>query len=88
MATPKTDRKPGAAGRHKAARPIQSRQVGKRAPQSKRVKHEPPMPTRDEAPMATRRPVNIADEPLLTRSDRPRDADSLSDDDGFGGGER
>jgi hypothetical protein len=80
MATSKTDRKPGAAGRHKAARPIQSRQVGKRAPQSRRAA--------DEAPMARRRPVNIDDEPVLTRSDRPQDADSLSDGEGFGGSER
>jgi len=80
MATSKTDRKPGATGHHKAARPIQSRQVGKRAPQSRRAANE--------APMTTRRPVNIEDEPLLTRSDRSRGEDPLSDDEGFGGGER
>lgn len=76
----KTAHKPGAAGRHKAARPIHSRQVGKRAPQAKRAQ--------DEAPPATRRPVNIGDDPLLTRSDRPRDSDSLPDHEGFGGHER
>ena len=77
MTTSKTDRKAGAPGRHKAARPIQSRQVGKRPPESR---HGP-----NESPMATRRPVNIQDEPLIMRSDGRRDSDSFSDDDSFGG---
>jgi len=79
MATSKTERKPGTAERSKAARPVQSRQVGKRPP-------EPPR-AQGGAPMTTRRPVHIEDEPLLIRSDRPR-SDAFSDDDGFGGSER
>ena len=78
MTTSKTDRKAGAPGRHKAARPIQSRQVGNRAPEARR----------GESTTATRRPVNIAEEPLIMRSDGRRDSDSFSDDDAFGGNER
>jgi hypothetical protein len=80
MARSNTDRKAGARGRHKAARPIQSRHVGKRAPESRRPQNESPMAT-------TRRPIDI-EEPLVTRSDRPRDSGSFSDDDSFGGSER
>ena len=35
-----TDRKSGGTRRHKAARPIQSRSIGKRAPQSKRSRSD------------------------------------------------
>ncbi len=75
MATSKTDGKAGAAGRRRAARPIPSRPVAKRAPESRRGENE--------SPMTPRRPVHIEDELSIARSDRSRDSD-----DDFGGSER
>jgi hypothetical protein len=50
MATSQPDRKLGATRRHKAARPIQSRTIGKRPPKSRYLRREGPAQSpKDEA---------------------------------------
>jgi hypothetical protein len=61
MAMSQTERKAGAAGRHKAARPIQNRQIGKRAPQSKHV---------SDGTSAADRSLDRLNDSTLTRSER------------------
>jgi hypothetical protein len=61
MAMSQTDRRAGAAGRHKAARPIQNRQIGKRAPQSKHV---------SDGTSAAHGSLDRLDDSMLARSER------------------
>ena len=69
----------GAAGRHKAARPIPSRQIGKRAPRS----------SRNEEPAVTDRPLDSEeDAPMVTRSKHDADSTEPRASDGFEGSDR
>jgi hypothetical protein len=68
MATSRT--KPGTGARRKAARPIQNRSVGRRAPAAKRM--------RDDAPTQGR-PFDSNDESLIARF-RRQGLDTFDDD--------
>ncbi|HZI84663.1 MAG TPA: hypothetical protein VFF44_12170 [Casimicrobiaceae bacterium] len=79
MTTSKTERKSGAAGRHKAARPTQGRQIGRRAPASKRMQNE--------TPRSDRQSDRMEDESTVARSER-REHDLPPEDEGLEGSER
>ena len=79
MATSRSAHRAGAAGRHQAARPIPSRQIGKRGPRSRR----------DEEPAVADRPLDSGkDEPMVTRSRRDANSAEPREGDGFEGSER
>ena len=79
MATTSSGHRAGGAGRHKAARPIPSGQIGKHAPRS----------SRNEEPAAADRPLDSEeDEPMMTRSKHDPDSAEPRGGDGFEGSDR
>lgn len=69
MANSKSGGKSSAARRHKAARPIQSRMVGRRAPESRRSSADPLAQERK----ADRRSARVDPGPRALPGDDPRD---------------
>ena len=79
MATTSSGHRAGAAGRHKAARPIPSRQIGKRAPRS----------SRNDEPAAGDRPLDSEEyEPMVARSKHDANSAEPRAGDGFEGSDR
>jgi len=79
MATTSSGNRAGAAGRHKAARPIPSRQIGKRTPRS----------SRNEEPAVADRPLDsVEDEPMVTRPKHDANSAEPREGDGFEGSDR